>query len=750
VEFLNALFLAGLATALVPILIHLIQRRRVQQVVFGSLRFLRKTSHRVIRRRRFEEILLVILRALALAALAVAFARPFFHKPMEEPVGGQAAVVDQEAALVLVDNSYSMQAEGRLERAKAEALKFLREADPAAKVGVAVCSSQFQELCPIGSAPAQAEEAVKGLQPSWRGTKLALALEQACRVLTRAGRDEARRRIVLVSDFQNSSWEHSSSSDWTLPAGIELAIRNVAAKPVPNVFIGRVVVPRLVVAGGFVEVISATVRNLTDKPLGDARVTFRVGGEEKGTLSVNLRPGEEAPVRFRHKFTEPGDVTGSISVQADDELPADNVAHFCVHVTPRVHVLLVNADRAEKMVLNDGLFLKTALSPATEGVVSPFEVREIAPEEMKPSDLDGMDVVLFLNVSKLPAVMIPGAESGTRNPEPGADSPLGRFVAAGGGVGFICGSKVVPEEFNRTFGGLAPCKLLRLAMQESDSPVVINQTDLRHEIFAEFAQPHSGDFSVAEFRQYFLVSDSLNAQVPARFSDRDAHPALLERDFAPKGKSLLFVSSLDLEWNNLCLKSVFVPFVHQLAKRLCARRTGSVRNVAVADEVTCSVPEDAGAVTLRRRADAPGSSSATVGLPDRARLDKPAVAQGMEWEAPVELKAHSAGGGMAVSFSPEKPGIYEVAFKGGSACYAADLDPNEPDLRPLDTKLLLSAVRKGSAPDGSPAAGTASVLARGTVRERLENRQSVWWYLVLAVVAVLGVEMWLATRIGRA
>jgi len=61
-------------------------------------------------------------------------------------------------------------------------------------------------------------------------------------------------------------------------------------------------------------------------------------------------------------------------------------------------------------------------------------------------------------------------------------------------------------------------------MAEGDPPVVINQVDLRHEIFSEFAQPHTGDFSLAEFTQYFLVSHSLQADVPARFSNRDAHP----------------------------------------------------------------------------------------------------------------------------------------------------------------------------------------------------------------------------------
>ncbi|MBM4036543.1 MAG: VWA domain-containing protein, partial [Planctomycetes bacterium] len=267
-DFLNAIFLAATATALIPIIIHLVQRRRVQQVVFGSLRFLKKTSHRVVHRRRFEEFLLVLLRALALAVLAFAFARPFFERSAAEgQVGGKTAL-GEEAVLVLVDDSYSMRAEDRMERAKLEVLKALREADPAAKVGLAAYSSQYDELAPIGAKQSLAEEAVRRLEPTWRGTNLALALRQANQVLTRADRNEASRRIVLIGDFQESSWK--SSGDWTLSPGIELALRNVGESPVQNVFVGRVAVPRLVVAGGFVEVISATVRNLTDKPLADA------------------------------------------------------------------------------------------------------------------------------------------------------------------------------------------------------------------------------------------------------------------------------------------------------------------------------------------------------------------------------------------------------------------------------------------------------------------------------------------------
>ena len=730
-DFLNGLFLVGGVAALVPIIIHLVQRRRVQQVVFGSLRFLRKTSHRVVHRRRFEEILLVVLRALALAALAVAFARPFLPRARQTRVGGET-VAGEGAALVLIDNSYSMRAEGRLERAKQKAIEFLGDVDASTKIGVAAYSSQFEELCPIGATLAQATEAIRGIEASWRGTKLDLALEQANRALTRAGRTEEARRIVLIGDFQEGSWK--GREDWTLAPGIELTIHNVATRPVPNVFVGKPVVPRLVVAGGFVEVISATVHNLTEKPLNGATVALTIDGEPKGATNVTIRPGEQAPVRFRHTFPEPGDIVGTIAIEADDELPDDNVARFCVHVTPRVRILLVNGDREERMVLNDGLFVKAALAPRAEGVASPFEVREVAPEELAPADLEGVDVVLFANVSTLPAELtrVPAEHRGK---EGGAfRSPLGEFVAAGGGIGFVCGSKVDPEAFNRTFGGLAPCKLLRPAMEAGAPPVVINQLDLRHELFAEFALPHSGDFSLPEFSQYFLVTDSLRARVPARFSSRDAHPALLELAFAEqtdaengpdaKGRSILFVSSMDLEWNNLCLKSVFVPFVHQLAKRLCARRTGSVRNLTVSDEVTWHVPKEAGAVTLRQRTDAGA------------------------WGEPDELKAQPGAG--AVSFSPEAPGIYELAYEGGSARLAANLDPQEPDLRPLDTRLLLSTVQRGPALEGERGSGTVSVVARLTAGERTENRQKVWRYLMLAVLGILAGEMALAARIGRA
>src|SRR4249920_802699 len=74
--FLNAAFLVGLVAAAVPIIIHLLNRRRVKRVKFSSLEFLDEVNKQRMRRINLQRILILILRTLAILALVFAFARP--------------------------------------------------------------------------------------------------------------------------------------------------------------------------------------------------------------------------------------------------------------------------------------------------------------------------------------------------------------------------------------------------------------------------------------------------------------------------------------------------------------------------------------------------------------------------------------------------------------------------------------------------------------------------------------------------
>ena len=75
-QFLNQILLAGLAAAAIPIIIHLLNRRRFKRVPWAAMRFVQVSLQRNQRRMQIEDLILLIIRCLLLALLAFALARP--------------------------------------------------------------------------------------------------------------------------------------------------------------------------------------------------------------------------------------------------------------------------------------------------------------------------------------------------------------------------------------------------------------------------------------------------------------------------------------------------------------------------------------------------------------------------------------------------------------------------------------------------------------------------------------------------
>jgi hypothetical protein len=73
--FLNPLLLFGLAAAAIPVLLHLLNLRKLRTVEFSSVRFLKDLQKSSIRRIRIRQILLLIVRTLLIIAIVAAFSR---------------------------------------------------------------------------------------------------------------------------------------------------------------------------------------------------------------------------------------------------------------------------------------------------------------------------------------------------------------------------------------------------------------------------------------------------------------------------------------------------------------------------------------------------------------------------------------------------------------------------------------------------------------------------------------------------
>jgi hypothetical protein len=171
---------------------------------------------------------------------------------------------------------------------------------------------------------------------------------------------------------------------------------------------------------------------------------------------------------------------------------------------------------------------------------------------------------------------------------------------------------------------------------------------------------------------------------------------------------LLWGSDLGNVWNDLPLRSVFLPTLHE-----------AVRYLARYHEPPPSYP--VGHALELADLGVPAEGELVLEAPDGERTALDAAAR----RAPVILR---------------RPGFYTLRpFRGGGAAVpiAVALDPGESDLALLDRDAFLAAA---AAPPGGPAAAGASQLGR----EERERRQRLWWYLALAAFVVLASESVLA------
>ncbi len=102
-QFLYPSFLWALLALLIPIIIHLFHFRRFKKVAFTNVRFLKEIKEETSSRNKLKNLLILLMRCLALAALVFAFAQPYLAEDkLDKSLN--------KSVSIFVDNSSSMDA----------------------------------------------------------------------------------------------------------------------------------------------------------------------------------------------------------------------------------------------------------------------------------------------------------------------------------------------------------------------------------------------------------------------------------------------------------------------------------------------------------------------------------------------------------------------------------------------------------------------------------------------------------------
>ena len=739
-------FAAGSIAMAIPILIHLLNRRRFKTVEWAAMVFLLQAMRKNRRRLKFEQWLLLATRCALMVLIGIALARPL---GCENNTLASLAGQRNGLHVFVIDNSYSMAYEAdrvgaktHFDQAKllAKAMveRLLRGGESvvilsAARPATAIIAKPTYSLDACRSA-------IDSIAQSYSGTDLATAFTKG----TEIARDEAKQPnkfLYVISDGTRSAFDNAQAE----------SIKG-AAREAQNVFgdaehihlfnLGRPdqwnqAVLDLKPVGNllttkFSSDFSSIVRGFGNGT--EARLQWQI--DEKDTAGGGpLKLGEAgAPMLLVNKpITSGGPHVITANVVGDDRLRVDNSRSRVVNVASEIKLLIVDGERSSQGLSGSGAFLELALAPmksAAEGTGaksdSPMSPRVIGDQDLGDKEVLGQyRAVILTNVARI---------------SENVASQLETFVEQGGVLMLFMGPKVDGDDYNRTLLGekrhLLPGKLVEKISAgnvgkdaflfdfkpESDLPAYLNvfkgeaNSGLGTARVFQYWRVNVTDSSAERVLSYLPAGQSTASPVTAPGTNplQSTDPAITVHTVG-KGRVIYFSTTANADWTTFPAKPAYVTLVHELLNGTITPGDAWM-NLSVGE--TLEVPTTLGL-------------SAAPTLSDNAKKD-----------IPVFAVTTTEGQTFYRSKPLDLPGIYHLST--GSATYpiAVNVPADEADVRTLPE----GAIRKALGDIGVTFHGDQFVQESAA---QLSSGRDLGWSVMLAVLMLAAFECFVAMRFGH-
>ena len=552
-QFLSPWMLWGLGALAAPILIHFWQRRRVVSMPFSTLKYLRVIAARTSRSAKLENVLLLLLRCLIFALLALAAARPVVSKKTLGLLGGSV----KRTVVMVIDHSGSMGYRTgdhtRLEVAKEQALNVLDSLHAGDEAAVFTADSGVQSPVALPTLDrGVAHSGIAGVQPGQGGTNFSAALVAARDVLAKSTKPV--REVYLFTDSQDNGWTFDPKvvfNDTWKKADVSLVVIRPDDATAVNVGVtGVKVLSPLVTPGSLVNG-SVSVRNFSSAPLHDL-VQISVGGTQAASLPVEGAADgvTDVPFEFPLPSTASGHAVRGIAKLQGDNLPLDDQRFFTVllHQTPRVVIFEGQSVGLER--LRSGYFLQRALAAGLPDADQPPALPASALED---APLNGYSAVFLADVPRI---------------SDRAAVKLDNFAKSGGTVVLLPGDTTDLAALARVdFLPAKPGGLHELPAGRTASQIV----DPLNPLFANTWGPGT-PFPPLPQRKLVEWKPKPGAKVLVSAGDKDAFLIASDDD---AGKVYIINASPDRAWGDFPLSPAFLPLVQQIALQSSERGLGS-------------------------------------------------------------------------------------------------------------------------------------------------------------------------------
>lgn len=652
ISFLNSIFLWSLTAAVaIPVVLHFIQSSRTEHMPFSTLRFLKIAQKRSSRRIKMENFLLMLLRILLLALLALAFAMPIIRtKKFGKILSGTARDV-----AIVIDGSYSMNYQMNQQVVWKEATELaatiIEGLEDKDKFCVYLAGDQVTPIVEKMSAKKEdATARLRSLPPPVGSSKLCPATMAALDAMEQDAR-RGERELHIISDHQLLPWgsfkdsaeaaggenpdakaSSSSYSAWD-PSKVSdntTCFVTLLGAPLPenSSAVDVSLEPRLITAETPCQVMVTLSRT---GPQMDSAVSIFVDDTEMGKQSTMLGEGAANQVQFMLPPMESGVHAARVETP-EDSLPEDNAFYFVIRVREKLPVLCVGEP-------DNTLFLRTALAAGVGGV-SPINAKTIQRNALSAENLAAYSCVFLCNAVNLPGQQI---------------KQLEQYVASGGLLVVFPGDSAAISDY-ALWATLPfyPVSYIELPVSQRKSMLTWDKP--QHPVLWNLTE---GGLVPTLVIQRQLKCEKLNENAETIVSTESGEPFLSARPHG-RGAVMLFGVSADRTWSDFPLSPFYLPMMHQITQY--AAGVGAGKPYLWATD----------------------SLSLTEYLPEATRES---VLKGPDGK-PVPMRSAMIEGGDTVTYAEglTKPGHYKLSITGGSSAKTAlaiNMPREESDLSPI-------------------------------------------------------------------
>jgi hypothetical protein len=556
-QFLSPLFLLGLATTIIPLIAHLISKRRHANIKkrFSAVSFILASQAEGTKRSHITDLLLLLIRVFILVSIVIVFSKPAFFSFLKD-VGSN----ETKSVAIVIDNSLSMSYGNNLELAKKKAKDIIYALNRSSLAAVIPLVSTNNALPAITSDKKKLLKAVDNIKPSYSFTDNQTRIEEVFNLLQRT--HHKTKEVIMITDLQRNGWKDEEfKREWFIP--IDISEKNKLENHAVSNIEFEYREDSIKIAVEVSNFSKAPVKNLLTKVILNGKEANRVvdiaprAREKKDFLFIGLQDTSSLP-----------EITGKVQT-LNDNLEIDDTRYFVIPKVGKPNILIVNGDPSEDPRLSETFYIVRALETLSE--VTEFRLHIKSNDDFLSEELDKYKLIILANTGYL---------------SPQKAHEIERFLNEGGSVIVFLGSQIRANVYNMLLGNTLPAKI---------EDTVEGDFFLRAKAPLTFLPDTEKRLKQVKVNKLFNTLPNKDSGII--FYTSNDMPFLLKKNIK-NGIVYMFTSTADTAWTNLPITPVFVPVIKYILDSSLTR-VSEKRNFLVGETVDINLKDDIEEVTVK-------------------------------------------------------------------------------------------------------------------------------------------------------